>query len=96
MTNLNKFSLMIFAMLQVACAGGEASFSADAMLKMGSEKVKESCVNYTQYDLYPRYIDHGEREWTLVPVTDWTTLKVQWESRSLQAFHVSHEFCWPS
>ncbi len=63
MTKLNKLMVMAFAAMQIACAGpgDNVQFSADAMLKMSSKKVKESCVNYTQYDLYPRYIDHGER-----------------------------------
>ncbi len=70
-----RLLLLILAVIQVACstAPRDIPFSADTMLKLSAEQTKKSCVNYTQPDQYPRYIDHGETEWTLVPVTDWTS-----------------------
>ncbi len=72
---LIKLMLLVFTVAQVACNAGanEESFCPDKMLKIGTDKVKESCVKYTQYNQFPRYIDHGQTEWSLVKVTDWTS-----------------------
>ncbi len=71
MKTLTNFFYLLFACALVGCV--EPPFSADAMLDMSAKQVKESCVNYTQCDQYPRYIDHDQSAWTLVPVTDWTS-----------------------
>ncbi|MFI3283285.1 MAG: glycoside hydrolase family 88 protein [Rikenellaceae bacterium] len=70
-----KTLLMLLVVTQVVSCGVESKepFSPDAMLEMGAAKVKSSVMNYTSYDKYPRYVDHGESQWTLVPVTDWTS-----------------------
>ncbi len=75
MIRFTKIALLLLVVLQVACgtASTEVTLNPDAQLQMSAEKVKATAMKMSQYNQYPRYIDHGEREWTLVPVTDWTS-----------------------
>ncbi len=74
---MKLFKKIVFgflAVLAVACnSQSECGFNADTYLKIGADKVRATCDNLTEYDRYPRYIDHNETGWTLVSVNDWTS-----------------------
>ncbi len=76
MKNLGKFLFAFLALSQVACSSGEsaeAPFDPDAMLKISVDKVKATCMNYTDYDQFPRNIEPGEKLWSTTHVKGWTS-----------------------
>ncbi len=74
MRTINKLLLALCAMAQLACTTTpKEPFNPDAMLEMGSTKVAEACGNYNIYNQYPRFIEHGDTNWSLVPISDWTS-----------------------
>ncbi|MFR9603440.1 MAG: glycoside hydrolase family 88 protein [Rikenellaceae bacterium] len=75
MKNLGKLLLALVAMSQVACTAevAEKPFDPDAMLKISVEKVRATCMNYTDYDQFPRNIEDGQKLWSTTNVKSWTS-----------------------
>ncbi len=75
MKNLGKFLLAFVAMSQMACTAevAEKPFDPDAMLKICVEKVKATCMNYTDYTQFPRNIEDGQKQWSTTNVKSWTS-----------------------
>ncbi len=69
-----KWMLSLLVVAQISCGkDNNGGYNPDKMLDMSVKKLKETSAKLTEYDKFPRYIEHGQTEWTCVPVTDWTS-----------------------
>ncbi len=74
MNTFKKFTIVLFTFALAACsAESKSGYDADKYLTIAADKVLATCDNLAQTDRYPRYIDHGDKDWTLVGVDDWTS-----------------------
>ncbi len=72
MNLLRNLAVVAVGAAIVACAAPKG-YDADKYLTIATDKVLATYEKYTEYDQYPRFIEHGDKEWTLVPTTDWTS-----------------------
>ncbi len=74
MKNLTKILLVALVAIQISCSGSvEKNFDADHYLTIGAAKTKAASARIVDSTKFPRYIDHGDSDWTCVNVYDWTS-----------------------